>query len=99
MKTFITATGVVFGLFTMQALAADPEPVAAEETTEEEIVEEIDCSPLEGDAKTECEAQNAEALAAAEAAASETAPAEAPAKGGKAKRSNTNRMEAEMTDE
>ena len=50
-----------------------------------------DCTALEGEEKTKCEA----AAAATEAPEA----AEAPAKGGKAKRSNTNRMEAEATDE
>ena len=96
MKTFVSATALVFGLFTMQAIAADPEPATTtDDAATEQTAEEIDCSTLEGDAKTECEAKKA----AAEADTTEEPAAEEPAKGGKAKRSNTNRLESEMTDE
>lgn len=71
--------------------AETPAAPAAVPAAPEAPAAPVDCTTLEGDAKTECEA------AAAAAAAPPVAPE--PAKGGKAKRSNTNRMEAEFTDE
>ena len=89
MREFMMTTGVVFGLFTVQAFASDPAPA------EDAATEEVDCSTLEGDAKTECEAKQAEE----QAPDTTDEPEPEPAKGGKAKRSNTNRLEGEVTDE
>lgn len=93
----ITSASLLLLALSATAHAADPEPAEAtdEATTEEsaeEAAEEPDCSTLEGEEKTACEAQKAEQETDAPAATE-------PAKGGKAKRSNTNRMEAESTDE
>ncbi|MFT4622181.1 MAG: hypothetical protein ACI8PZ_000837 [Myxococcota bacterium] len=78
-----------------QALAADPAPDATTETATEPVAEELDCTTLEGDAKTECEAKKA----AAEPEAPEQPAAEEPAKGGKAKRSTAGHLQGEITDE
>ena len=100
MKTITSASLLLLAL-SAPAHAADPEPAettdeaTTEEATEEsaeEAAEEPDCSTLEEEETTACEAHKAEQETAAPAATE-------PAKGGKAKRSNTNRMEAESTDE
>lgn len=89
-------------LFAAGTAFADPPAEKAEEAEEaapaEDAAEaapaaeeEVDCSALEGDEKTKCEESKSEAEA--------EAPAEEPAKGGKAQRSNKNRMESEYTDE
>ncbi len=99
MTRFLVATSLVVGMFAFQALAADPPstpeesetPAAETEPAETAPAPEADCTVLEGDEKAECEAAKASAAEAAEAA-------EVP-KGAKAKRSTTNRMEAEATDE
>lgn len=67
---------------------------AAEAPADDAKVE--NCAELEGDAKAACDERVKEA-----AAKKKAAEAEAPAagKGGKAQRSNNNRMESEFTDE
>lgn len=101
MRTLLVA--FTAGLFATAAFANETNE-AAEQTatetappaaTEAEAAPEqpVDCTTLEGEAKTACEA----AAAATEAAAA--TPEAAPAKGGKAQRSNSNRMESEFVDE
>ncbi len=74
--------------------------VAAAEATEamkRELEALGDCSDKEGDDKGACETKYAELTAKLAPAAPEAAADEG--KGGKAKRSNTNRMESETEDE
>lgn len=74
---------------------------AAEETAAAEAPK-VDCATLEGEAKTTCEAAEAakpEAAEAVEAAAKPDATVKKEGKGGKAQRSNTNRMERIEDDE
>ena len=96
----VFAAGTAFADPPAEAPAAEApvveEATASDEATEAPAAEEaapVDCEKLEGDEKTKC----TEAKAKAEA---EAAPAaEEPTKGGKAQRSNKNRMESEYTDE
>ena len=98
MKKFLAACAACT-LVVATAAFADPqaEPPAEEAATTEEATttEEAapeSCDSLEGDAKTACEEK---AKAEAEAEKKD----EGESKGGKAQRSNTNRMESEYTDE
>jgi hypothetical protein len=98
------STAVSLGLAAGAVALANPpaeaeSPEAAESSTtatEAEATEAAkpDCSTLEGEAKATCEADAAKAAEPAEKAEEKT-----PAKGGKAKRSNTNRMEWVHEDE
>ncbi len=104
MRVFILSTAVSLGLAAGAVALASP-PAEADSTeaaessttaTEAESTESIeaDCSKLEGEAKATCEADATKADAETEKAEEKK-----PAKGGKAKRSNTNRMEWVHEDE
>ena len=102
MRRFLMATGGALALSAV-ALASPPAEKPAEDAKTEEAKPAIpkadeDCSKLEGDAKAACETRaKTAATETTEEAATEDVSAKP--KGGKAKRSNTNRMEEEAADE